>query len=268
MIIDHTNLSYVEKWVSAKNQRFNGAYYYSDEIVRNIIPRVKTDRNWITINVPGVATQHTIVFIHDNMKPLRSYSWLSSSYDLVLVCGIEETMGKVTSFGTPIYLPLSVDVSYVEQFKTKKTKDVAYVGRPGKPGVSSLPKDIDFISGKRREYILPELAKYRKVYAVGRCAIEAKILGCEVLPYDYRYPDPSVWEILDNKDAAKMLQKQLDAIDKDYKSPGKVSVEAISNYYDKLLEEYIRKGDIFVVDGARCAQLVKKGLVDIVKIGV
>lgn len=214
MIIDHTNLMYLKKWEYAREHRFNGAYYYSTEIVKNIIPRVKTDRNWVTINVPGVACHHSVVFIHDNLSPFKSYLWLNNSRDLVLVCGVEETMNKVRHLGIPVYLPLSVDVPYVSQFKTEKTKDTAYVGRKGKPGTECLPKDIDYLSGMKREDLLKEMAKYKKVYAVGRCAIEAKILGCEVLPYDRRFPNPSVWKILDNKMAAKMLQLELDKIDK------------------------------------------------------
>lgn len=123
-------------------------------------------------------------------------------------------MDKVRRYGTPVYLPLSVDTEYLEQFKTEKTKDTAYVGRKGKPGTEKLPKNIDYLSGMSREVLLREMAKYRKVYAVGRCAIEAKVLGCEVLPFDSRYPDPSIWKILDNKDAAKLLQAEIDKIDK------------------------------------------------------
>ena len=58
------------------------------------------------------------------------------------------------------------------------------------------------------------MAEYEQIYAVGRTAIEAKILGCEVLPYDVRYPDPRMWKVIDNKDAAKLLQKKLDVIDR------------------------------------------------------
>lgn len=214
MIIDHNNLMYRKKWEYARDHRFNGAYYYSTEIVKNIIPNVKTTRNWVTINVPGAACHHSVVFIHDNLNPFKSYLWLNNSRDLILVCGVKETMNKVKHLGTPIYLPLSVDVEYVKQFKTRKTKDTAYVGRSGKPGTSRLPKDIDYISGLKREDLLKELAKYKKVYAVGRCAIEAKILGCKILPYDRRFPDPKVWKVVDNFDAAKILQEEIDKIDK------------------------------------------------------
>lgn len=47
--------------------------------------------------------------------------------------------------------------------------------------------------------------------------IEAKILDCEVLPYDPRFPDPSIWKVLDSMDAVKMLQGLIDKIDKEGK---------------------------------------------------
>jgi hypothetical protein len=70
------------------------------------------------------------------------------------------------------------------------------------------------LSGMPRALLLAEMAKYEKVYAVGRTAIEAKILGCEILPYDDRFPDPEIWQILDSSKAAEILQKKLDKIDK------------------------------------------------------
>lgn len=108
MIIDHTHIEYIQKW-QGMNQasKYNGAYYYSCEIVENIIPAVKTDRNWITVNVKGVGCDHAIVFIHNN----------------------------------------------------------------------------------------------------------AKILGCKLKAYDKRFPKVSRWKALDNMDAVKILQEQLDQID-------------------------------------------------------
>ena len=212
MIYDHTSKVYRAKWKLSGDDKFNGAYYYSQEIVANIIPEVKTDRNWVTINAPSQCEDHSIVFIHNNLDP-GLYDWMAAFNDLILVCGVESTCEKVKHLGTPIYLPLSIDVKEVEEHKVaKKTKKVAYVGRKMKR-TFNLPEDIDFLEGMPRELLLDELAKYKKVYAVGRCALEAKVLGCEVLPYDDRFPDPSIWEVLDNKDAAKILQQKLDEID-------------------------------------------------------
>ena len=212
MIISHKSPLYRQRWERAGENKYNGAYYYSKEIVDNIIPRVKTDRNWVTINDKGQCKDHSIVFIHNNLN-IAGYSWLKSYTDLVLVCGVPQTCRKVKHLGTPVYLPLSVDVGYVEQYKTDdKPYDVAYVGRPHKRDGLNIG-DADCIEGMPRDKLLLHMAQYKQVYAVGRCAIEAKILGCEVLPFDPRYPDPSIWQVLDNKDAAVMLQDLIDGVD-------------------------------------------------------
>lgn len=176
MVISHEHPAYIRKWQTAGKNRYNGAYYYSKEIVENIIPRLKTDRNFITVNVEGVGCDHAVVFIHNNLHPGR-YEWLSRYKDLILVCGIPETVEKVAHLGKAIYLPLSVDVEYVKKFAVKeKTRDAAFVGRPAKRKGLALPKDIDILEDMPRDQLLTEMAKYKEVYAVGRCAIEAKIL--------------------------------------------------------------------------------------------
>ena len=213
MIIDHNYKDYRKRWKASGGNKYNGAYYYSKEIVDNIIPNIKTDRNWITINTLGFGVDHSIVFIHNNKNPER-YNWLSKYNDLILVCGVEDTCWKVAHLGTPIYIPLSVDVNYVKKFRrAKKTKEVAFAGRLMKMKYGTLPDNIDILSGLSRGRLLNEMSKYKKIYAVGRLAIEAKILGCEVLPYDKRYPDPEMWEIIDNFNASRRLQKALDKID-------------------------------------------------------
>ena len=214
MIIDHKHPVYVNRRRLSGENRHNGAYYYSREITELMIPLVETDRSWVTINIPHVCCDHAIVFIHNNLDA-AAYDHLKEFDDLVLVCGIPETCEKVAHLGKPIYLPLSVDVASVERFKIEKSQDAAFVGRPAKrrlPGVE-LPAGVAFLEGMPRDYLLAAMAQYRKVYAVGRVAIEAKILGCEVLPYDPRFPDPDIWQVLDTREAAKILQKKLEDID-------------------------------------------------------
>lgn len=213
-VIDHNSPHYRRIWQGlTPSSRYNGAFYYSKEIVTNIIPRVKTNRSWVAINTYRAedVDDGSIVFIHNNLHP-EYYDWLKGKQDLILVCGVPETCAKVEYLGTPIYLPLSVDVEYVSQFKRTKTKNVAFAGRRSKK-TSNLLNSIDYLMNIPRQELLPKIAEYKQIYAVGRCAVEAKILGCEVLPYDSRFPDPSVWRILDNKDAAKILQRELDKID-------------------------------------------------------
>lgn len=215
MIISHKHPVYRRKWEQAGRNKHNGAYYYSKEIVKNIIPNVKTDRSWITVNLPGIGCDHAIVFIHNNMHP-ENYDWLKAAgyKDLILVCGIPETVEKVAQLGKAVYLPLSIDVEAVKAFKVQeKTKDTAFVGRPAKRKNVTLPEGIDYLEDLPRQAMLKELANYKEVYAVGRCAIEAKALGCKLKAYDPRFPKVGRWKVVDNKDAAKMLQDIINEID-------------------------------------------------------
>lgn len=216
MIITYMDPEYTQRRrMLTQSGKQNGAYYYSMEICNNIIPLVKTVRPWVTVNT-GQAFDNAIVFIHNNRNP-KNYDFLKKYKNLILVCSIPETCEKVKHLGTPIYLPLSVDVDYVRRFRRPKDRDACYYGRRAKiayDGVK-LPPGTPVIAGRERPNALSTVARYRKCYAVGRAAIEAKILGCDVLPYDPRYPDPEMWQILDNRDAAKMLQEKLDEIDND-----------------------------------------------------
>lgn len=212
MIISHEHKAYISKWNMLGVGRWNGAYYYSQEIVKNIIPKIETDRNWITVNLKGIGVDHSIVFIHNNKNP-QNYEWLSQYKDLVIVCGVPETVDKVKHLGKAIYLPLSIDTDYVKKFKSKKKKKgTAYFGRSSK--AINLPEETEIVSGLPREELLKRMSTYESIYAVGRTAIEGACLGCEILPFDDRYPNPSVWKVLDNTEAVKILQKELDKIDK------------------------------------------------------
>lgn len=216
MIISIDHKAYIKKRDRLKKgSRHNGAYYYAKEIEKNIIPNVQTDRNWVLVNIPPHGIDHSIVFIHNNLNP-QNYDWLAKYDDLILVCGVEETCDKVSHLGKVIYLPLSIDKDYVKQFaipKKEKTKEIAYVGRPKKREGYTFDANVDIIEGVPREELLKQMAQYKTVYAVGRTAIEAKALNCNLKPYDVRYPKVSLWKVLDNKEAAKMLQEKLDEID-------------------------------------------------------
>ena len=218
MIIDHTHPLYAKKRNSmGQDGKYNGAYYYSREIVKNIIPNVKTDRNWITIRLPEMTEHpdHSIIFIHNNRNP-NYYSYLRDYKDCILVCGLPSTAENLRFFGKTIYLPLSVDVKSVEKYKVKKkTKEIAYAGRKIKLRYTNnrVPKGVEVLSGMSQSKLLHEMAKYKKIYASGRTAIQAKILGCEVLPHETNFPDSNFWKVIDNFEAAKMLQKMIDEID-------------------------------------------------------
>lgn len=219
MIINHESEEYRRKWRLAGNNRFNGAYFYSKEICENIIPEIKTDRNWVTVNVEHAGLDHAIVFIHNNLNPER-YEWLSKHEDLILVCGVPETCEKVAHLGKAIYLPLSIDVKEVEAYKVKKkTKERAYAGRTDK--MTFRCENCDIITNMPRSMFLEELAKYKEVYAVGRVALESIVLGAKVLPYDDRFPDVDFWEVRDNSEVVPILQQMLDEIDKPKKKKKK-----------------------------------------------
>lgn len=205
IVFDHSKMDLSRQW--------NGAIYYSQEIVKYMVPTVKTDRPWVTIRERGVCMDRAIYFIHNNDHP-EWYDFLREYKDLILVCGVPSTCDKVRHLGTPIYLPLSVDVQEVKQYRAIHLYDKAYVGRSIKREGIRFPKDTQFLEQMPREELLRKMAMFRKVYAVGRVAIEAKVLGCEVLPFDPRYPDPDFWEILDSRKAAELLQEKLDYIDK------------------------------------------------------
>ena len=200
-----------------KDGKYNGAYYYSKEIVKNIIPHVKTDRNWITIRLPEmkVHPDHSIIFIHNNRNP-NYYRYLKDYKDCILVCSLPTTAENLRFYGRTIYLPLSIDVKAVEKYKVKhKTKDIAYAGRALKLNYMNnrVPKDTTILSGMPQSKLLQEMAKYKTIYASGRTAMQAKVLGCEVLPHETNFPDSSFWKVLDNKDAAEILQEKISIID-------------------------------------------------------
>lgn len=218
-IFDHTRPAYQSRLAQMGQGRNNGAFHYSCEIVKNIIPNVKTNRSWVTIN-SGECENGAIVFIHSNIDIEKNYGWLKQYDDLICVCSNHVTCKEIErlGIGKAIFLPLSVDVEEVKKhWKPAKTKRTCYVGNMWgwkMPDIRKyVPTGTRFLTDMSRDELLEQLSMYQYAYAIGRCAIEAKVLGCNVLVCDSRYPDPNVWQILDNKEASKMLQKELDKID-------------------------------------------------------
>ena len=214
MIISHLSPEYQKLRIFHNN----GAFYYSKELVENIIPYIKTDRNWITINAENTCLDHSIVFIHNNKNPER-YTWLSSYKDLILVCSSIKTLKTMIEMFPKfhsIFIPLSIDTEYVKKFKAKrKTKTVGYFGRREKlPESLSMNDKIEKIYGEdeNRDELLKQVAKFKKIFAIGRCALEAKCLGCEVISHDGEYENQT-WDLIDNKDVIPELQRLLDEID-------------------------------------------------------
>lgn len=213
MIINHEDQDYLK--IRLKHD--NGAYYFSKEICENIIPQVKTDRNWITVNSENKCMDHSIVWIHNNEAP-DHYEHLRLYKDLILICVFPHTLRRMIEMHPKfhcIYLPLSIDIDYVKKFKTKrKTKSQAYFGRMAKcPLEISEEAKIDKIFGDNRDDLLTKVSKYKTIYAVDRCALEAKALGCKVIPCYKEYNNGDKFALIDNQETAKELQRLLNEID-------------------------------------------------------
>lgn len=218
MIISHEHELYRKRWHQIGRHRWNGAYFYSREICELIIPNVKTNRSWITIKAGEEGCDHSILFVHDNVNFEQTYEYMKRYEDVIYVVGLPDMVERAEAFGKTIYLPLSVDVEYIQKYRIperKKTREIACFGRPMKRWQKEfpMPEDVEVMGLMPRDKYLNELAKTKKVFAIGRTAIEAKVLGAEVLPFHPRLPDVSLWKVLDSRDAAKILQKKLDEID-------------------------------------------------------
>ena len=200
---------------------FNGAYFYAKEIEENIIPLVNTDYNWDLLGMRMTGhMDHSLIFIHHNIDMDTVYSWLDKYHDIILIVSQQHVFTWAVEHGyKAILLPLSIVVGYVERFKSKKKFGACYAGNRWtfkRKDEEKIPKGVDFPpSNLPREELLKFIAPYKQCYAIGRCAMEAKVLGCEILPFYWRYPDPSHWKILDNVDAARMLQHALELIEED-----------------------------------------------------
>lgn len=212
MIFSHLS----PEWKELNIPHDNGAYFYSKELYENIIPKIKTKRDWVLINVVNQCIDGAIVFIHNNANPER-YEWLRPYKNLILVCSQIKTLSSIIEMFPKyhsIYLPLSIDTKYVSKFKAKrKTRQIAYYGRLVKcpEKILNNPK-ITKISGEDREKCLKEVGKYKTVYAIGRCALEAKCLGCKVISHEGEYENTD-FELLDNSEVIEELQRLLNEID-------------------------------------------------------
>lgn len=204
------------EWTKLNIPHTNGAYWYSKELLERVIPKIKTDRDWVLINAEHNCTDHAIVFIHNNAHPER-YEWLAPFKDLVLVCSAVKTLNTMIEMfpkAHSIFIPLSIDVDYIKQFKAKKkTKNICYYGRLEKcPQEILADETIDKLGDGDRDKLLKQVAKYKTVYAIGRCSLEAQALGCDVKSHSGEYEGVK-FELLDNEDIIPELQRLLNEID-------------------------------------------------------
>ena len=188
----------------------NGAHIYSELICKYFVPNIVTGMNWNTINVHK-SMDNSIVFIHSNLNTVKRYGFLKDYKNQLLICSQQSTCRAVENLGTPVYLPLSIDVDYVQQFITTKDRYCCYAGRRAKADTETMKKNgIDILADLPHDELLKRMARYHYVYAVGLTALEAKCLNCNVLPYDQRFPNPAVWKVRNIKDMIPVLQNIID----------------------------------------------------------
>ena len=219
IVIGTNNLQYRSYRKAFKSGGHNGAYYYAKEIEKYFVPAVETRRHWDVLGMRLTNhLDHALVFVHHNRNMDDVYKWMERYTDLVVVASQKHVYDWAISRGyKAILLPLSVDVEYVKKFAEPKTKEACYAGNRWRFKEEDIakyvPSNVDFpLKDLPRNELLRFIAPYRKCYAIGRCAIEARVLGCEILKCDSRY-EPEDFQILDSREAAKILQQKLDEID-------------------------------------------------------
>lgn len=199
----------------------NGAHYYGKEIEDFILPQIKADVFVVTAGgtlQPKKVPDNAVFVCHHNLKPQQVYKQFFER-GILWVCSKPSTVEKLEAVGEKaVYIPLSIDTQYVEQFKTEKTRDIAFVGNFWKfkfRYLESLPLNVHQIGVLPRKRLLQEMAKYRRIIAEGRCNMEAQVLGCEVELPDYESLNLSVnldaipRKVLDNRDAVPLWREVL-----------------------------------------------------------
>lgn len=225
-IIGTDNQQYQRARGNLGSAKFNGLYYYAKNIERFIIPRVNTWRTWNTVGIKACGGEDNMIFFVHNNLDARKYIWLKKYQNCLLVCGTRHMVGPMAQYGISTYLPLSIDIKSTKRFGlgTKKDQDACYMGNPwkfrDKDVAKYVPPWVHRFGQMPREQLLPIVAHYRTVYAMGLCAVEAQALGCEVKQCWWRYPEPEKdFPLFDCADAAKLLQKAVDLLDAKKKCP-------------------------------------------------
>lgn len=214
IIQDHNSYEYLEARSKLKLGKHNGAYYYSKEIVENFIPKIKTDLNWQTIN-HQTAPDNCIVFVHSN-NALHRYDYLLNYKNVVLVCSTNHSKDKLISKGhrQVIYVPLSIDTEYLDKFKSETKSGEIACGNiwafTDETKKYFRDNNIIHYHDLQRDELLTLMGKSKRVYAIGRTAMEAIYLGAEVIQPDKEYPVEKYDTYYTQDDAIRIMQEQLD----------------------------------------------------------
>ena len=222
IIQDHNTTEYLIAQSTLKSGKFNGAYFYSKEIVESFIPNIKTTYNWQTIN-HQTAPEHTIVFVHSN-NALERYDYLLKYNDIILVCSTHNSLNQLKRKGHKkvIYVPLSIDTDYLDNFKNHNKKE-GIIATGNQWAFTTETKNyfknnnIKHYYDIPREELLTLIANAETVYAIGRTAMEAIYLGANVIQPDKEYPVEKYTTYYKQEDAIRILQEEINKYDKFYK---------------------------------------------------
>lgn len=219
IIQDHTTKEYLIAQSKLSAGKFNGAYFYSKEIVESFIPNINTTYNWQTIN-HQTAPEHCIVFVHSN-NALERYDYLLKYNDVILVCSTHNSLNQLKRKGHKkvIYVPLSIDTDYLDNFKNDNEKNGtiatgnqwAFTNETKKFFIKNNIKHYHDIP---REQLLTLMSNAETIYAIGRTAMEAIYLGANVIQPDKEYPVEKYTTYYKQEDAIRILQQEIDKYDK------------------------------------------------------
>lgn len=262
MIIVGTQAERFKAWHSTQGvTRFNGAYYYAQEIDNIILPKIDLNLFIVTVGatllLPYQVPNGAVIICHDNRTTRRSYGHLFSK-KILWVCSKQSTVDALKSYGEKaVYIPLSIDFDYVKKFKSKKTEDAAFVGNPWgfkKDYLSSLPKDVKQLNGMARDTLLTEMSKYKRVIAEGRCLMEAQVLGCKAEVPQYDSIEAVYVKAMDSLDALPYWQEALST--HHYDQTQRCIIITMRTFNDLVAGHRRRVGEVFAVSDARASQLL------------
>ena len=265
MIVYGTKTKRYTEWQDS-HQKNTGAHFYAKEIEDIILPKLDLNLFIITAGAAlypaNEVPDGAIAVCHDNRYTKESYHRLFRK-GIVWVCSKQSTVDKLKSYGeNAVYIPLSIDTRYVAKYKTKKTKDIAYVGNPWAfkaDYLASLPPNIDQLSNMEREDLLKAMAKYRRVIAEGRCLMEAQVLGAECEVPKYENLESVFVEPLDSLDAVSYWAEALDG----YETINVARV--LVDFHDTVADVVRYKGDVFTAPRERLEEIAqhKLGLIEL-----
>lgn len=240
----------------------NGAYFYPLEIENDILTDFK-DLNLLVITAAALRyhSRHipdgSIVVCHDYIKPLITYAKLLNK-DVLWVCSSKKAVKEFKDQNErAVFIPLSIDVDYVKQFKRRKTKDTAFVGNIWsykKEYVNSL-EDVDILTELPRDELLSKMARYKHVIAEGRCQMEALALGCKVSTPKFKTKTSILYKKpIDTKDVYDDWKFVLEAEAR--RQSRSCIIRAMRQFNDLLDKTTRRKGDVFRVSKERAKELL------------